>query len=89
MPSEEAFPYNPSTSYNNICKGGSSLTFVSQFSYDFYGLSDSQIIGLLQYGPVAVTLSADGWNHYSGGVYQCSESPSIGHAALIVGYTNT
>ena len=58
LPKESAYPYDPDTDYSGICSGGNTKTYVAQYSYNFYGLSDNQLIELLQNGPVAVKVSA-------------------------------
>jgi C1A family cysteine protease len=43
---------------------------------------------LLQYGPVAIALSADNWNNYYGiGLLSCYPGATINHAVLLIGYT--
>ena len=52
----------------------------------YFDLDDEEIIELLQKGPLVITISADGWNYYSSGVFSCSYDASRNHAVLLVGY---
>ncbi len=45
------------------------------------------MIALLQDGPVAIALSADGWSGYSSGTFTCTSNAVVNHAVLLVGYT--
>jgi len=53
----------------------------------FYSLSDSQLIDLLQTGPIAISISSVGWENYGSGVFRCSSTSQVDHAVLLVGYT--
>ena len=37
--------------------------------------------------PVVVSISSTGWSGYSSGVFSCDGSPTVNHAAVLVGYT--
>lgn len=89
IPDESTYPYSPGTTYSQICSSPATKTYVSEYMYTFYDLSDNQIITLLQNGPVAVRISAEGWIGYKTGVYECSENASTDHAVLLVGVTST
>ena len=39
-------------------------------------------------GPVAISVSADGWDSYSSGTFACSSGVTVDHAVLLVGYTS-
>ena len=54
----------------------------------YYSLEDEEIIELLQTGPLAITISANGWSSYSSGVFHCSYYASINHAVQLIGYTS-
>lgn len=42
---------------------------------------------LVEYGPVAVSVAAEGWNGYSSGVYDgCQQDAIIDHAVTLIGY---
>jgi C1A family cysteine protease len=55
----------------------------------YYNLADSELITLLQKGPVAVAVSSVGWDSYSSGVLSCSSSATVDHAVVAIGYTST
>lgn len=44
---------------------------------------------MLVQGPIAIAVSAIGWESYSSGVYQCQKNSKINHAVLLVGYTDS
>lgn len=52
-------------------------------------MTDSQLIDLLQEGPVAISISSQDWNKYGSGVFKCSASAGVDHAVLLVGYTQS
>jgi uncharacterized protein YvpB len=58
---------------------------------NFYSLSDSDLINLLQTSPVAISISAYGWEYYRSGVFKCGDSSflNVDHAVLLVGYTDS
>lgn len=47
MALESDYPYQPTNNYNGICSNKDNFVYVSENFYQFYGLSDSQIISLL------------------------------------------
>jgi len=49
------------------------------------GHAEDQILGMLQHGPVAVSLCAAPYNGYKGGIINCTGS-GVDHANLLVGY---
>ena len=86
VPKEEQYPYNPFIPNAGICTDEDRV-YVSDEYYGYYDLNDDEIIALLQDGPKACTISADGWSYYSSGIYECSYYPSLNHVVLLVGYT--
>lgn len=42
---------------------------------------------MLTDGPIAIAVSAVGWEGYNYGVYQCQPNSPINHAVLLIGYT--
>lgn len=60
MPSESTYPYNPFSSQPaNICSANG--VHVALNANNYYNLSDTQIITLLQNGPLAISVSSKGW----------------------------
>lgn len=47
------------------------------------------MIQLLQSGPVAISISSQGWLNYGSGIFQCTSNAQVDHAVLLVGYTPT
>ena len=60
---------------------------VSDEYYSFYDLSESEVVELLQDGPLNIALSADNWEYYGSGVFSCPSWAGVNHAVLLVGYT--
>lgn len=60
---------------------------MGQKNYDYYNLSDNEIITLLQVGPLAISINADDWQFYGSGVFSCVVGAQVNHAVLLVGYT--
>jgi len=87
MPTEEDYPYSPYTTNSNICSA-SGITIATN-SQSYYSLSDSDLISLLQSGPVAIAISSSGWQNYGSGVYSCPLVSAVDHAVLLIGYTPT
>lgn len=54
--------------------------------YSYYNIGDSQIINMLQTGPVMIAISADNWEYYGGGTFSCKSNAQVNHAVLLVGY---
>jgi hypothetical protein len=50
---------SPYISYSGICSASGIRTGYN--SSKFYSLSDNDLISLLQTGPVAISISSDGW----------------------------
>lgn len=86
IPKESSYPYSPYYYYYGICSA--SGVHISDTVYNYYGLGKSQLKDLLQDGPIAISLSADGWDYYGSGIFSCSPSASVNHAVLLVGYTS-
>lgn len=69
LPSETAYPYDYTNLSSSIC--GARRLQVGLQNSDFYNLGDSDLINLLQTGPMVVSISADDWEKYSSGVFKC------------------
>lgn len=83
---ETDYPYiGPSLYGGRICSASGVKTNVTRKSY--YDISDSQLINLLQTGPVGVAVDSTGWGSYASGTITCSASGSVDHAVIAVGYT--
>ena len=52
----------------------------------FYNVSDDRIIELLLQGPLMISISADNWESYAGGLFKCSSNAKVDHAVLLVGF---
>lgn len=89
VPYRSAYPYTPSSTSTALCTNASFYLKFAQGSNYFRGLSDSEIISLLQRAPVAVNVNADDWYSYSSGILSCGSHSSITHAVELVGYTST
>ena len=70
VPTEETYPYNPFNTYPGICTTDERIHISDEY-IAMYDLTDSEIIDMLQDGPLACTISADGWSYYSSGVFSC------------------
>lgn len=87
-PSETKYPYTPfNTQASDICSAVG--VQVGLQYYDYYNLGDSELINLLQAGPVAIAINADNWEYYGSGVFSCLANSQPNHAVLLVGYTPT
>ena len=86
-PKESEYPYRPFSSYSGICSASGIRTGYD--NYDYYDLSDGELIDLLLQGPVAISIASSGWSSYGSGVFQCSSSAPVDHAVLLVGYTSS
>jgi C1A family cysteine protease len=71
---------------NGICSA-KGIT-ISDTSKNYYNLSDSDLISLLQNGPVAISIASQNWEYYSSGTLTCGARPTIDHAVLLIGYTS-
>lgn len=87
LPSETAYPYNYNVQSSSIC--GAKRLQVALRNSDFYNLGDSDLINLLQSGPVVISISADDWEKYSSGVFKCKANAQVNHGVLLVGYTDS
>ena len=43
---------------------------------------------LLQKEPVAISISAENWRDYKGGIFKCKADSKVDHAVLLIGYTD-
>lgn len=85
VPTQQKYPYSPYQTHSGICyANGITSGYIGQM---FYSLSDSQLIDLLQTGPIAISISSVGWENYGSGVFRCSSTSQVDHAVLLVGYT--
>ena len=85
VPTEEAYPYDPYSSHFGICSA-SDLVYVANENERYYDISESQVITLLQGGPLAIYVAADGWEYYHSGIFRCNYWDRMDHAVLLVGY---
>lgn len=85
MPLEEDYTYDPYRSDNGICFAGG--IYVASQNFDYYDLTDQEIIDLLQTGPVGASIASEGWTNYGSGVFSCASTVVVDHAILIIGYT--
>lgn len=53
------------------------------------GLTEADLLKLLQHGPVAAAVDARTWMNYQGGIIQYHCEGSVNHAVQIVGYDLT
>jgi hypothetical protein len=89
LPYETEFPYNPYSANNGgICSTPDLIPISNASRVSKYYTTDDVIIGLLLQGPIALAISAVGWESYSSGVYQCPTNSPINHAVLLVGFTS-
>lgn len=59
----------------------------AKYPLEYQNVDENSLIRLLQKGPIAITISADNWEYYGGGVFSCPVSASVNHGVLLVGYT--
>ena len=85
VPRESLYPYDPWNSHAGICDANPKV-HVADSNMFYYDLTDSEIIDLLQEGPLSVTVSATGWSWYSSGIFECSEWDWLNHVVQLVGY---
>ena len=85
IPRESAFPYDPFNAHAGICAADERV-HISDQNLFYYSKTDSEIIELLQSGPLVATISASGWNAYSGGIFECSSTAPLNHVVQLVGY---
>ena len=90
IPYESSFPYDPFGSVSpNICSTQNKVTDAGNKARWLRNVTDSKIIDLLQNGPVSISISADNWEYYNGGVFTCPSNSTVNHAVLLVGYTSS
>jgi C1A family cysteine protease len=88
LPYENQFPYDPYGANNNgICSTRDLLPVSNGSRISKYYTTDDVIIAMVTQGPIALAVSATGWESYSSGTYQCPAIAPINHAVLLVGYT--
>lgn len=88
LPYDNQFPYNPYGANNNgICSTTDLIPVSNASRVSKYYTNDDTMISMLTEGPIAIAVSATGWESYSSGVYQCPAIAPINHAVLLVGYT--
>lgn len=90
-PLRSDYPYNPYSSDPTLCYNAVNYFQVAKYSTYYTGLSDSEIISLLQESPVATDIYAGGsWYSYSSGILSCSSSAVYAnHVVELIGYTST
>jgi C1A family cysteine protease len=89
LPYESEYPYDPYGPNNNgICSSSDLIPISNSTRVSKYYTSDDVIINMLVNGPVAIAVSAVGWENYNSGTYKCPPSSPINHAVLLVGYTS-
>jgi C1A family cysteine protease len=85
-PEESQYPYTaPTLTGGSICSANGVATKTKRKSY--YSITDSQLINLLQNGPVAVAVASTGWSSYTSGTITCDQTDPVDHAVIAVGYT--
>ena len=87
VPEEVFYPYDYYSAYVGICLARG--VHCAHENYNYYSLTDEDMIKLLQTGPIAVALASSGWDSYDSGILSCLPTTAIDHAVLIVGYTLT
>ena len=85
VPEEDTYPYSPYSSYSGICFASGIHCGYEEKNY--YGMTDDEMIDLLQTRPIAVALASDNWSGYSSGTFSCAYGAAVDHAVVIVGYT--
>ncbi len=89
VPYEYDVPYQGQKGDQSMCenvKKNVKYTDGNKSGFSYYNIGDSQIINLLQTGPVMIALSADNWEYYGGGTFSCQANAEVNHAVLLVGY---
>lgn len=86
LPKESESPYSP---FRPAPSCQLKMIHISTGTNLFIDLQDSQIIELLQKGPVVASVFSYNWQYYRSGILSCSSLTPlfIDHAVLIVGYT--
>ena len=86
VPTEELYPYAPFDDQKDACYGEDKIMVTGDYE-EYSGLSEEEIVTLLQEGPLVATVCADNWEYYGSGIFSCSSDSSINHFVLLVGYT--
>jgi hypothetical protein len=87
VPLTSNYPYHPFLPNSPfICWATNKLNF-GYIPQKYYKIGDSDLIGLLQQGPVAISVSSHNWEDYRSGVFRCGSGDRVNHAVLLVGYT--
>ena len=86
IPTEELHPYTP-FNYQNLC-GEEDKIFIANDYDEYSDVSEEQIVALLQEGPLVTTISADNWEYYGSGIFQCPSYAGINHVVMLTGYTS-
>ena len=87
LPYESQYRYDPfTTSYSAVCSTDDVIRISNKSRESYYDISDAKIIELLQDGPIAVAISATGWEDYGEGTLGCASWVPVNHAVLLVGY---
>lgn len=88
IPYESSYPYDPFGVVNSkICTSDNRVTQAGTKARWIRNVTDSKIIDLLQQGPLVISISADNWEYYNGGVFTCPVDSTVNHGVLLVGYT--
>lgn len=88
-PLRSSYPYSPSAISTSICSEASYYFPVAIGSNYYTGLSDEEIISLLEGYPIAVDVYASGWYSYHSGILSCGPAIWADHVVELVGYTST
>lgn len=86
VPTEAAYPYQPFTNNAGICETTDKVMISASYQY-YEDLEETELIALLQKGPLAITASADNWEYYGSGIFTCPAIAGLNHAVLLTGYT--
>lgn len=84
---ENWYPYFYFTSYPDICETTDGLLSAGKPLESYYDLTDEEIINLLQDSPLVISVAAENWEYYGGGILSCLPTAAVNHAVLLVGYT--
>jgi len=83
---EAALPYNPN---NDACPSTLPPVAYKDAGTGYVTIANNELAfkTALQTAPVAVTVCADTWSNYAGGVFtNCAAGCSVDHAVMLVGY---
>lgn len=67
LPTDEEYPYLAMKRDGSICSADG--IEVANENRDYYDASDEFMIELIQYGPLAISISADGLSFYESGIF--------------------